>query len=385
MSKYNFNCKKSFGYVVGYWIFELVFRLCMYQKWDFFQLSENDADNEYLYIIFLNISDLLSFLIILYHTKCQKKIQYQNKINEKRKYLKFFGLFILDLLARLSFYIFHKIFDIDNEEVSPKFARDVLIFIDIEMRFLFYILIINGDVYKHKIYSIIIILIIFILLILLDVINLNYIGKYNMSKCFYYILILLPRSFLFPFVDTIAKKYMTNEYILPSEYMLSRGIIEFIYITIITLILLFTSNLNYTSDIFSSKLFIVSFIYIISCFIKAYLLLNVIYYYSSQSVCFLIISESLAGSINEIINFFKDEKNMSKAINIIISSIEIILVILIGIVTMIYEEIIIIRIYGLDKNIENSIIERAENDDDLASSKIDLAVTMYIPPKSIND
>ena len=76
---------------------------------------------------------------------------------------------------------------------------------------------------------------------------------------------------------------------------------------------------------------------------------------------------------------------MSKTINIIIFSIVIILDILIGIITMIYVEIIIIRIYGLDKNIENSIIERAENDDDLASSKINLVITMYIPPKSIND
>ena len=47
-----FKCKKSFGYVIGYWVCELSFRLFMYLKWDLFQIAENDADNEYLFCLF---------------------------------------------------------------------------------------------------------------------------------------------------------------------------------------------------------------------------------------------------------------------------------------------------------------------------------------------
>ena len=48
----SFNCNKYFGFVVGYWIFELFFRLFLYIKWEYFQITESDSDNEYIYILF---------------------------------------------------------------------------------------------------------------------------------------------------------------------------------------------------------------------------------------------------------------------------------------------------------------------------------------------
>ena len=109
------------------------------------------------------------------------------------------------------------------------------------------------------------------------------------------------RSFLFPFIDTIAKKLMKEKYILPLNVMKFRDLFEFLYLIIITPILIATSNLHFSSDIFSINLAIAAPIYIISSSIKSFLLLNVIYKFSAQSVSFLIISESLAGSIHEII------------------------------------------------------------------------------------
>jgi len=47
--------------IITYWLFEIGMRLAMYFKWDYFQITKNDYDNEYLYIIFLNISDLIAF------------------------------------------------------------------------------------------------------------------------------------------------------------------------------------------------------------------------------------------------------------------------------------------------------------------------------------
>ena len=364
----SFKCKKSFYYVLGYWFFELSFRLFMYLKWDLFQITENDADNEYLYIIFLTIADLFSIFVLIFQ-KIFKIVptesRYGNVVNQKtwKYYLMLFGLSIIDLLARFAYFIFHKSFDIDNEEVSQKLAHDVLIFIDIDFRFIFYICIINGNIYKHKICSIISIIIIFSLLIILDIVNLNFTGKYDIMNSFYFFLVLLMRAILFPLLDTLVKIVLEKYNTVPSQYMRWRGTFEFILLVIITPNLISTSNLHFSVDIFSKKLAIAAPIYIIFCFIKAILLLNVVYYYTPQSVSFLIISESFAGSFHEIINFIKSEEK--KDLSILISIFEIILVILIGIATLVYEEIIVINRCGLERNVEEAIIDRGHEDEGL--------------------
>ena len=158
--------------VIAYWICEIVFRLAMYFEWDHFQLTKNDSDNEYLYIIFLSISDILAIFPILYFYikhKIEKKEERNNHninnqnlsmsmINQSfnnddqsiedisnptnrgtiKKLLYLAGIFILDLLARSNYFIYHSIFTTDNEEVSQKFAHDFLILVDIIMRSIFY-------------------------------------------------------------------------------------------------------------------------------------------------------------------------------------------------------------------------------------------------------
>ena len=370
---------------MAYWVFELGYRLFKYLKPDFFQIAEKDSDNEYLYVIFLTFADLLAFFGLFFHIKCKKQAEYKNKINtkDKKTYFTFFGIFLLDLIARFSYFIFHKSFEISNEELSQKIAHDVIILIDIGFRFIFYLVIINGEVHRHKVCSAFSVIFIFLFLIILDFVNLDFKGKYDINSNLIYFGVLLPRAILFPFVDTVNKKLMIDKNILPFQLMRYRSIIELFYLSIITTILIVTNNLHFTSDIFSTKLAIAAPIYIISCFIKAILLLNVIYNFSSQSVSFLIISESFAGSFHEIINFFNNEENMSHISNIIISTIEIILVILIAIATLINEEIIIINKCGLEKNVREAIIERGYLDELSVSSSLDK--TIYYPIMDANN
>ena len=110
-------------------------------------------------------------------------------------------------------------------------------------------------------------------------------------------------------------------------------------------------------------------------------MLIVIYNFSSQSVSFLIISESFAGSIKEIIDFFNKDKNKT---SIAISIIEMILVILIGIATMIYEEIIVIRLCGLEKDVREEIINRASLDHGSAENLLGDNSYFPIEPQPIN-
>ena len=232
------------------------------------------------------------FLLIQYIKRDKnKKVEYKNKHNRYPKIfvLILIGLFCLDLFARFLFYIFHKIFDLDNENVSQKFARDFLIVVDIIFRIIFNLFRNAKDLFKHKIIALIIIIII---LIILDIVDLNATEKYKLSVCFNFILVLSPRVIIFPFLDTIAKILMEEKYVLPVKYMCYRGVIELFLLGIITPILLSTSALYFSSDIFSKNLVIAGPIYIIASSIKSYLLLNIIYKFSSQSVAFLIIYQN---------------------------------------------------------------------------------------------
>ena len=379
--------------VIAYWIFEIALRLGMYFEWDYFQLIKNDSDNEYLYIIFLAISDILAIFPKLYfyikHKKEEIKernnirmnrenltmtmIIHNNNIDEQSnkdvsnptnrglftKLLCLAGIYFLDLLVRSNFFIYHSCFDTDNEEVSQKFAHDFLLLVDIIMRFIFYKIFYNLKFKRHHILSICIISIIFISLIIFDILNLNVTKKYILKICFIYIGVLTPRSILFPLIDTLCKKIMENKYIYPLTYMLCRGIGEIFYLSIITPILFNKSLLHITSDIFTKNFWLISSIYIVACSVKASLLIHIVYYYSSTFVSFLIMSEPIAGSIHGFIhNIMNNEKNLS----VIFSMIEILFLVLIVIATLIYEGRIKLPCCGLNNDTDEEIQKRSEED-----------------------
>ena len=134
-----------------------------------------------------------------------------------------------------------------------------------------------------------------------DIIHFIFVGHCQHPDFIYFFLILFIRSISYPFTDTILYNHMKNKAVSPGDYMIRRAVIETLLMIIITLFLLHFSIVHFSSDIFSYKFYIIAPLYFLSSFGKSYLLLNIIYIYTSQSVSFLIISESLAGSIHEII------------------------------------------------------------------------------------
>ena len=88
--------------------------------------------------------------------------------------------------------------------------------------------------------------------------------------------------------------------------------------------------------------------------------MKIIYHFSSQSVSFLVISESVTGSINEIIVFIKDPEK--EATDIILLILELIGILIIAFATLLYDEVIIIKKWNLDQNVKSGIISRAELD-----------------------
>ena len=116
-----------------------------------------------------------------------------------------------------------------------------------------------------------------------------------------------------------------------------------------------------TLDIhFNPARIITIIIYTLASSVKSYFLLKIIYYFSSQSVSFLVISESVSGSILHIINFIRDEEKDNIEIMLVIM--EIIGIIIIAFATLLYDEIIIINKWGLNENVKKVIIDRGEDD-----------------------
>ena len=92
MSLLTIRCHKHFIYVIIFWILEITLRLMLYLKLDFFTFTKDTEDiikNEYMYVIFLNVADLLSGFLVLYANQSSKtkkknieKIYYLPKIQK---------------------------------------------------------------------------------------------------------------------------------------------------------------------------------------------------------------------------------------------------------------------------------------------------------------
>ena len=193
-----------------------------------------------------------------------------------------------------------------------------------------------------------------------DIISLLFSKEYSLKNNFIYIGMILYRGILYPFEDTIVKKVFKEDYILPELFMFIKGIGELIIIIIITPFLYFffwEEGVIFVTNKNPLHILLIILAYTLTSFIKAYLILKVIYYFSSQSVSFLVISESITGSINEIIHYFKSDYLYTSDIIPLIIEFIVILITLFG--TLVYDEIIIIKKWGMHKNVATEIISRS--------------------------
>ena len=423
MALITFNYNKHLIYAIIYWAIEIISRSFIYFKWEYFRIiKDNDAINEYIYLILINISDLLAgFLVtyIQYSLKKNKSYDYSdtntistivrvNTINytsikenflrkTKKFYIKMALICSLDYIDRLASFIFYQTNKgAKHENIYHKAQTDIITHLDILFRYIFSIFFLKTKIFKHHKFSIAIICIAFIILIPTDIISIHYFPIENhidINLTYIYIAVFSIRGIFFPLEDTIVKKVFIEDYILPEHFMFFRGIGDFIIIILVTPILYFSL---YAENVFSfgdvTKIIITIILYTLSSFIKAYLLIKVIYYFSSQSVSFLIISESVTGSICEIIKFFISKDYEHYLIFLII---EILVIFVTTFGTLVYDEIIIIKKWGLEIDVAAEISSRAtleanrisiiedENDDNEEEEEYEEDTKENILPESI--
>ena len=119
MTLLTFNYNKNLIYVLIFWILEISLKISTHYFPEYFEVSTDLKENEYMFIVLPVIGKLLSGFLALYiycvsHRKGKNEIDnkykliYENPENNKNKcyYLKLLLITSLELIARACFFIF---------------------------------------------------------------------------------------------------------------------------------------------------------------------------------------------------------------------------------------------------------------------------------------
>ena len=370
------NFDKNFIYVIIYWVLEIIFRIFIFLKQDFFKMTKENIHNQYIFVMLNILVDLLAGFFVLY-IKCESKSKkiikkekttqselIYTKLNKLKKnfFIKLIIIVILDYISRSRTWISFAITKADSEKISHTFKNNIRITLDIIMRYIFSVFILKIVVYKHRIFSMFTIGIGFALLIINDIILIFCEpSSYGIGKTLIFTGIASISGFICPLQDTFVKQIFSEDYLYPANFQFYRGIAESILIAIITPILAFSFKIKLR--IFYENLYIAIPSIIISTlatFVKSFITIKIIYHYSSQSVSFLLISQSFGCSITRFIETFKN--GIDDKWKIIFIFLEIISILIILFASLVYDEIIIINKWRLNENVKLGIINRGELD-----------------------
>ena len=380
MGLFSISCFKSYYYLLIFWIVDLSIIIVrdIYLNQEISD-KENLKGTELIYISCLNISDFLAGFLVLYteikvksqknekedaeKKKYRKKERFKKfrkkkkiKINygliyndlsiRKHKYFYLFLISILEFIARstdLLYLLILKKFPIRPGEINW------LISVDIFTRILFSNLILKNKIYNHHIFSLILIVI----------------GLCSMSICAFkaikeeeldswpYFLFIAGKYIVLPLEDVINKLLLTNEFLLPHYLMLWRGCFNFFMLIILATTLLVLGQVKFIyfsqfkTDIEIFLQILMKILFTIFSFSKAFCLLKVIDIFSPQHVAFL----------NTAFTLYQLIKCRTKADdNIILTAIDGFFLIIIIFATLVFNEMLIINICGLNKYTKNELI-----------------------------
>ena len=353
MGLFSFYWNNNLYYVLVYWVLNIILRLLIYFKYEqFFLISKNKPhQNEYIFMSYCVVGNLLSGFLILYVKCTSKKQNEQDKeninqlvkkgsINEVRDhfYLKIILISILDLLYFSCYFIFFLFDDSTHREVSMKTEKDIKTLFDIITRYILSICFLKIKVFRHH----------------------KYIqATIKTESSLVYTAILSLRAFFFPFEHFLAKKLFNKYYIPPQNLLFLIGINQTIILIILTPILYFTKVLNDELTLDAGKI-IISIVYLTINFVKQYITLKIVYLISVQSVSFLIISTAIAGSLKDTISFFlREDKGTIHTYSYFGFCFGLIAFFIIIMGTLVYDEIIVINKCGLNLNVKKGIEKRA--------------------------
>ena len=387
MGLLTFNWEKNLKYVLIYWFFEITFRLLKKFQNDWFTYFEGDeysVPNEYMDVIYMNVADLLSGFLALYvykSSKSQKPKEEEvdkdikayliyEEINPIQKYsnlkvcLMIFIISLLEYLSNSLSWIGYAIVIPDKyNRISKYFQKNLTLSLDIGTRYFFCIFALKTEIYKHNKFSLILMLIAFILLLTADIVRICVIRNdknINISNTLYYTGIVFLKFISVPFEHLLIKKLYLNYYILPEYLQFARGLIEMVILIVMTTILYYSFKPELINN-YDIYVIIWTILLTLSYCVKNYIVLKFIYLYSVQQVSFLFLSKCFGGSMIGIIKNIKNgEENDADDFGLIV--VEILAIFIALFATFVYDEIIIINKWDLNKNVKLNISKRGESD-----------------------
>ena len=286
----------------------------------------------------------------------QKPIKYiyyekfnKESINNKRKIkIYIFLISLIDFIAQISTVTYYLIRENQTMEVKQSNLNSSFGF-NIFFLFLFSRLILLTDFYKHHYFSIIIIIISILILATLDLIQvINDKEKEELNYAIIYVIIRILVVMFYSIEDVIAKVLFLYYYVSPYFLLLVKALIQFIYLIIFSIPLIFVKYKNIKGenvvifsmigDIFENKLYYLAYaIYLINSFFYNIINFIIIDTFSANHSAIAKIFENFGILILNLIS----EKTQEYLI------IRIIIFILLIVVSFIFNEFLVINICGL--------------------------------------
>lgn len=371
----SFIFNHNYYYILLYWILEIIVTLVQKSYPDYFILFKEASMNELTDVICKVLGDLLAGFLVLY-TKCtmkftKKQLKKKNSKNEikliynnieKEKHNNSVCLIILISILHMTavsvYFLFHLFIgtkENDNSTILENHQMDWLICVDFLLRHIFARIILKTSLYKHNKLSLYICSFGFFFMTVSDGFSI-WNGNKDI-KVLFFIFFIFPRVMLFSLADVLNKKILIDDFFLPQKLMFYRGGIELFLLLIIIPILYFTSKLNL--DIIQTDLsikIIIKSLYIIISFLKAFFLMKVIDIFTAQYVSFVVVAECFGSTLSYSYQIIKTNIYNKQYIDLIQWIVDILSLIVILFGTLLYNEMIIINRYGLNKNTKNGLL-----------------------------
>lgn len=271
----------------------------------------------------------------------------------------------IDFFCQLFFLIFTISFSIDN--VIKKENQNFLLIIDITSRFLFCRYILKTFFYRHHIASMIINMFVFIILGILDIISIiNKEPNIGANLKILFGIFLIIQTIAYSYEDVLNKIALEKDYFTPYSLLFYKGLFQIPLVIILSLFILIYKD-NQGNNVWKSFsaldsgslnfILIKRSIFIIFNILRSISLVQVIDKFSSQYLSILKVLESLFIYIYFLIDI--KGKDYFKWYENIIMSISFLILVL---TSLIYNEVLVLNIFGLQDYTQHGLDIQAEKD-----------------------
>lgn len=359
MALFSFSFQKSYFYFLGFWIIDFLISM---NKMVYFSgkisTIESLKKSEFIYINLQTVSDLCAGFLVLFTYIRMKKInqkeeqktveKVKNKLSRKHKYIYIFLISFLEFICRSTVFFYLIIIDkfiIRTGEVAW------LISVDFFARILISRRVLKLRLFKHHYFSLILVIVGFFSM---SICAFKAISENELNNWPYFIFIII-RNILLPLEDVYNKKLLTDKFLLPHYLMFWRGLFNCIFLVLFCLFIIVPGVIKYdfnTPNEMNSNIAIFllhKFVFIIFSFCRAFIYLKVVDVFSPQHVAFCNAAFYLYLLILCRCNNDKD---------VLLVIIDIFSLVVIIFATLIFNELLIINVFGFNQNTKKGFIKK---------------------------